>query len=136
MKRKLNYIQLQEARKNKHFYRKWGGLKQRCDNKNEPSYKYYGGRGIRYTWLTFKEFADDMYLGYLEHVEAYGERNTTIDRINVDSDYCKSNCRWATYQEQVLNRRGSIGKAQPRSTITPWHRTFICSRCNKAYHYK
>lgn len=44
-----------------------------------------------------------MYESYVAHVNEYWEKNTTIDRINWDWNYCKSNCRWATCKEQSEN---------------------------------
>ena len=32
------------------------------------------------------------------------EKDTTIDRIDWNWNYCKENCRWATYKEQYLNQ--------------------------------
>src|SRR5690242_13412883 len=119
---------VREARRNDHFYRKWTSLRSRCERKESSSYEHYGGRGIKHTWPTFEGYVNDMYDSYLEHVYAYGERNTTIDRIDVNGDYWKDNCRWATYQQQILNRRGSIGKAQARSNSTAWVNTFRCGR--------
>lgn len=87
------------------FYRTWCHMKSRFKDKK------YNDRGrIIHTskrWQKFKNFKDDMYESYLFHVEKFGERQTTIDRINTDGNYCKENCRWATFKEQALNTRRS-----------------------------
>lgn len=41
----------------------------------------------------------------MKHVALYGEHNTTIDRIDCNKGYYKDNIRWATYEEQIQNRR-------------------------------
>ena len=45
-----------------------------------------------------------MHESYVEHCEKYWEKDTTIDRIDVNWDYCKDNCKWSTYKEQQNNR--------------------------------
>jgi len=76
------------------LYYIWYDMKRRCDNPDRSSYKYYGGRGISYCdeWKDFNVFHKDMYKTYSD--------NMTIDRIDNDKDYCKSNCQWMTMQDQ------------------------------------
>ena len=77
----------------------WSDMKQRCFNKKNKAYSYYGGRGITMSeeWKkSFKTFYQDM-----------GKRpeGLSLDRIDNEGNYCKENCRWATWSEQMLNRR-------------------------------
>lgn len=79
-------------------YQSWQSMKRRCNNSKCLEYKYYGGRGISYDkrWECFEEFYKDM-----------GDRpkGTSLDRIDVNKNYYKENCRWAGRREQSLNSR-------------------------------
>lgn len=81
-------------------YCSWKEMHRRCYNKNYKEYRNYGGRGIKICdeWIhSFTNFLNDM-----------GKKPTpdcTIDRINNDGDYEKSNCRWATPMTQGNNTR-------------------------------
>lgn len=102
----------------------WSNIKDRCSNENHKYYINYGGRGIKNKWKSFKEFKNDMYDSYYKHIKDYGEKNTTLERIDNDSDYCKENCRWATWIEQNNNRRNNhyIKYNNEIKTMTEWSR--------------
>lgn len=87
------------------FYNIWCGMITRCNNPNTVYFSRYGGRGIKIIWKSFDEFKDDMYNLYLKHCDEYGEKNTSIDRVNNNGNYSKENCRWATPIMQRNNQR-------------------------------
>lgn len=88
------------------LYRVWTGMKQRCQNKNGKSYKYYGGKGVSVCdeWANsfdaFYEWA--VRSGYDENA-ARGD--CTLDRIDGNGNYEPANCRWVSIAEQNRNKR-------------------------------
>lgn len=121
------------SKREKHGYTKggkspeymcWQGIKDRCLNEKATGYEYYGGRGIKICdrWReSFQNFIEDM-----------GPRplNTSIDRIDVNGDYTKENCRWATSVEQMSNttRNKYITFNGETLTISEWSRKLGFSR--------
>lgn len=73
----------------------FSGMKSRCYNPNDKSYRWYGAKGIKICdeWLkeplSFEKWALEN--GY--------ENGLTIDRKDEDKDYRPENCRWITNSE-------------------------------------
>lgn len=112
------------------FYGLYYNIYQRCNNKIHKSYMYYWGRWIECLWKSFEEFKNDMYESYLKHVEEYWEKNTTIDRIDNDWNYCKDNCRWVTFIENNNNKSNNIivEYNNKKQTLAEWGRELNVSR--------
>lgn len=86
------------------IYRIWAAMKTRATNPNHPEANSYHNRGIdiceewKNSYPAFLNWA--LQNGYTDDL--------SIDRIDVNGDYCPENCRWATTKEQSVNRRNTV----------------------------
>jgi hypothetical protein len=92
------------------LFKKYLNAVSRCKYPSHSGYSYYGGRGISILWETYDEFKHDMEKEYLKHMKKFGHKNTTLERIDVNGNYCKENCKWATILEQSRNKRNTVDK--------------------------
>lgn len=95
------------------LYKTWCNMKTRCLNKNNKNFKNYGGRGIKICqeWLEYPNFKKwALENGY--------DDKLTIERINVNGDYCPENCKFASYQEQANNKRKTLFYTYKGQSVT------------------
>jgi hypothetical protein len=101
------------------FHRSYYEMVYRCTRPDHPRYADYGGRGITVcpTWqLQAHGVGLANYIADLGPKPAGGQR-WTVDRVDNNGPYCGGRCggtcgygtegnvRWATYAQQVVNRR-------------------------------
>ena len=102
------------------IYRIWWDMIHRCEYPGSNRYSYYGERGISVcdSWRSsFENFRDwALSSGYNDDL--------SIDRINIDGNYCPENCRWATNVQQANNRRNAkrIMYRGEEHTLAEWSR--------------
>lgn len=103
------------------LYHRWASMIERCNDKNDAR---YGGRGISVCdeWKRFEPFRD--------WALANGYNDTlSLDRINVNGNYCPENCRWATTVEQANNTRNN-------RFITAFGETMTIAQASRKYNIK
>lgn len=126
---------LTHGQKGTRLYAIWKSMKGRCYNKNNNSYRDYGGRGItvcdewRENFENFRDWA--ITHGYAETL--------SIDRIDNNCGYSPRNCRWVDWYTQANNTRHNHLVSHNGQTLTlsewskstgvPYHR--LKDRINK-----
>jgi len=99
--------------KTSRIYTAWESMKTRCTNPKCEQYPNYGGRGIKVCALWAESF--ESFLSDMGPAPTYKH---SLDRINVDGDYCPENCRWATPEEQARNKTTTQRLTYQGKTLT------------------
>lgn len=98
-KEELGDLRRTHGMSNSRLYKIWAGIKKRCYCSKSHNYQWYGGKGIgvcddwRENFAVFRDWA--ICNGYNDKL--------TIERNNLEGDYCPNNCRWITMFEQHSN---------------------------------
>ena len=84
-------------------HRAWCALKGRCTNPNNRKWSCYGGRGIKVCdrWMnSFEAFYADM--------GPRPSKHHSVERYDVNGDYCPENCGWELPPVQARNKQRSV----------------------------
>lgn len=108
------------------LYAVWCSMKARCYRPTDKGFAGYGKRGItvcdnwKNSYSSFRKWALEN--GY--------KKGLSIERIDVNGNYCPENCKWIPLKDQSLNKRNTrkiyykgIGK-----TASEWSLIFPLSK--------
>ena len=131
------FLEWKSERNKKHgdsrtrLYGIWFNMLRRCRDPRVSEFRHYGARGITVCgeWVDYPHFKQwAMSNGYQD--------NLTIERLDVNENYCPENCKWIPMLEQAKNKTTSVkymGKIQ-----ADWARELgvsVNSLCNyRKYH--
>ena len=101
---------------NHRLYYIWISMINRCSRPTNGNYILYGLRGITVCerWLDINNFIEDMYPTFKDGL--------TLDRIDVNGNYTKDNCRWATQLVQANNTRMNVKVPGTELTLAEYAR--------------
>lgn len=108
---------------NKKYYIIWKGIVDRCYNKTNDNYPYYGGRGVRLSnrWKCFEFFYEDV-----QKIENFILKEKEPSKYQLDKDikgnglvYSFKNCMWSKIEDNIKK-----SKEKYKYTISNGHDEF------------
>lgn len=109
IKREQDFINFNIKNKNNHkmtnhgAFQSWAHMMERCYKETCKFYNDYGGRGVK----VCKEWHDAK--NFCEWAENNGFQNgLTIERKDVNGNYCPENCCWISKKKQNRNKRNTL----------------------------
>lgn len=77
----------------------------RCENPHNKNYNNYGGRGIKICeeWKDIRNFSK-----WADETGFELGKNLSIERKDVNGNYCPENCCWIDRKLQSRNRRNTV----------------------------
>ena len=91
-------------------YNSWRSMKDRCFNKNNIGFKYWGGKGVTVCerWLTYSNFLSDM-----------GERpqGHVLSRNQDKGNYEPGNVTWKFREENTREMKHALGTKVGKSKL-------------------
>ena len=101
------------------LYNIWLDMRHRCTIPGSTRYDNYGGRGIN----VCEEWNDFATFRFWAESSGYND-TLSIDRVDVNGDYCPENCRWTDILSQNNNttRNVKIALGGEEMTIGQWAR--------------
>lgn len=99
------------------WYGSYHAMMDRCYREKAMNYPQYGGRGIK----VCNEWHDITKFEKWVNISGF-QKGLTLERKNVNGDYCPENCTWTTPKGQANNRRNTVYLEYngERHTISEW----------------
>jgi len=113
-------------------YNAWMNMKSRCYDIDGLQYQNYGGRGIIVCPRWLESFAN-----FLEDMGPRPSNKHSLDRFpDIDGDYLKENCRWATRPEQDMGKTSNrwIEHGEERMIVSRWAERLGCTPISIKYY--
>ncbi len=91
------------------LYSVWYSMRRRCFDPKHKDFKSYGGRGI----TVCHEWSGGFELFYRWSISNGWDSCLELDRIDNNSGYMPSNCRWVTHAINMKNTRKQENRSLP-----------------------